>query len=105
MLYVDGGMPHGGEYWTQVQWQGTDGAWHNVDGWKGFTTNGYARWFVAPSHFGRGPFHWIVSDEIGSQELAVSNQFYLPQHPAEFTITKVGTCCHGDLSRSVILGQ
>lgn len=69
--------------WTEVQWQGTDGQWHLVEGWRGWLDSGRKRWAVLPRNFGEGPFRWVVYARQGSAALAVSQSFNLPQAVGE----------------------
>lgn len=64
--------------WSVVQWQGTDGVWHDVDGWQGTVENGFKQWRVAPRHYGQGPFRWVVWNQDRTRVVAVSNPFILP---------------------------
>jgi hypothetical protein len=71
---------------TQVQWQTAAGDWVDVTGWYGAHDQITAAaddsavatklWWVAPEHYGTGPFRWVVLDE--AEPLAVSAPFTLP---------------------------
>lgn len=67
-------------WWTRVQWQDPDGAWHEVDGWRGaFDHELHVTWWVAPKDLSSGPFRWLVyASEESEMVLAVSDPFYLP---------------------------
>jgi hypothetical protein len=72
--------------YTVVQWQDNDGVWHDVQGWQSQLLvpeeqPAVQTWAVAPSHFGRGPFRWLVFDREMREVLGVSTTFYLPQTP------------------------
>lgn len=64
--------------WSAVQWQGNDGAWHDVESWQGRLETGVQSWRVLPKDFGTGPFRWIVSDGPDGKLLAHSAPFALP---------------------------
>ena len=66
--------------WTRVQWQDTDGDWHEVDGWRGaFDHDMTVTWWVAPIDLGTGPFRWLVYAAEDSDEIiTVSEPFFLP---------------------------
>jgi hypothetical protein len=68
-------------WWTVVEWQGGDGVWHEVTGWRGSVTAGRQRWAVEVRNFGEGPFRWVVYAAPGSAPLAVSTPFTLPTAP------------------------
>ncbi|MEM7030556.1 MAG: hypothetical protein AAF629_13380 [Chloroflexota bacterium] len=65
---------------TIVQWQGSDGNWHNVEGWRSTTFEETIRWWVHPKDFGSGPFRWITQSEHGVLQNQ-SQPFYLPAFP------------------------
>ena len=74
------GAPAGA--WTVVQWQDSDGGWHDVEGWCGMLdSGGMKRWWVAPKDSGTGPFRWVVTGQPGGAQLAVSDPFTLPAGP------------------------
>lgn len=79
--------------WTVVEWADTQGAWHEVTGWRGTPANGVVRWWVEEKDFGKGPFRWVVylpnepaaaidqdNTDFSSARrvLATSGEFYLP---------------------------
>jgi hypothetical protein len=66
--------------WTIVQWQDTSGGWHNVDGWQGTLDVGHRiMWWLAPDLFGKGPFRWLVYQNVERDTLlATSESFHLP---------------------------
>jgi hypothetical protein len=66
-------------YGSIVQWQGTDGRWHNVDGWRREITGGAISWAVAEKDFGTGPFRWLVFNSDSGRPLAISESFFLPK--------------------------
>jgi hypothetical protein len=70
--------PANRHYGSIVQWQGTDGRWHNVDGWRSEITSGTISWSVAEKDFGTGPFRWLVFSHDSGRPLAISQPFYLP---------------------------
>ncbi|MEZ4637109.1 MAG: hypothetical protein R2856_19515 [Caldilineaceae bacterium] len=46
-IRLSAGTLHNGA-WSVVQWQGTDGLWHDVQGWQGTIEGGFKQWRVAP---------------------------------------------------------
>ena len=69
--------------WTLIQWQDTQGKWHDVDGWQG-TVDGVSQlWWVAPADLGKGPFRWQVYQSRGGKLLAESKGFSLPSSNRE----------------------
>lgn len=71
------------ELWTAVQWQDSDGRWHDVEGWRGKldqVVNGVGKkvWWVAEKDLGTGPFRWVVRRGEGGELLAASAPFHLP---------------------------
>lgn len=76
------------DLWTIVQWQGTDGAWHKVEGWQGTfdlvkvdgdgEVMGQKTWWVGTSDLGTGPFRWQVYRTKGGPLVATSAPFNLP---------------------------
>jgi hypothetical protein len=76
------------DLWTIVQWQGTDGVWHNVEGWQGTfdlvkvgnagEIIGQKAWWVGYSDLGKGPFRWQVYRTKGNMLVATSEPFNLP---------------------------
>ena len=72
------------QMWTAVQWQDTNGGWHDVAGWRGtpdWITGdvGSKVWWVAEKDFGTGPFRWIVYGGQDGEFLAGSEMFTLPE--------------------------
>jgi hypothetical protein len=70
------------EYWVTVQWYDGQENWHTVSGWQGnFDGHGDVLWWVAPEDMGKGPFRWVVlSSEVDGRPIAISEEFYLPEH-------------------------
>ena len=64
--------------WAVIQWQGGDGVWHDVTGWRGHVRGGQVRWQVAEKDFGTGPFRWAVYDKEGGALRTLSALFSLP---------------------------
>jgi hypothetical protein len=65
--------------WTVVQWQDGLGGWHDVEGWQGTLVDGWQIWWVARRDFRKGPFRWIVYQDLTKGALlAVSQSFNLP---------------------------
>ena len=65
--------------WSVVQWQDSDGHWHNVDGWQGdLDSTGTRRWWVEAKDFNTGPFRWQIFNGPDDQLLATSTTFTLP---------------------------
>ena len=83
----DGGEPSGAYIslsasvgsWAVVEWQGSDGRWHPVEGWQGSLSNGSRQWWVAPKDFGTGPFRWVVQQGPDGTIVGMSEPFHLPQ--------------------------
>ena len=68
-----------GGAWARVEWQATDDTWHEVAGWQADLLPGRSqRWWVAPQHFGAGPFRWVVTQEKDGPVWSVSQPFLLP---------------------------
>ena len=85
-------------YWSVVQWQDAQGAWHDVTGWRGDVVDGSIHWWVEEKDFGKGPFRWAVYQpggpiiQLGEGRfvyrgeqalLALSQPFYLPAGPSQ----------------------
>lgn len=66
--------------WSVVQWQDSNGDWHNVEGWQGAVSDSRS-WWVHPKDFGRGPFRWVVQSTPGGSVSASSAPFHLPTSP------------------------
>ena len=79
--------PTGG--WTVVQWQDSDGGWHDVTGWQGTLEGQGRRWWVAAKDFGTGPFRWVIYRAQNGARLAISEVFDLPQQPNETVLIQV----------------
>lgn len=75
--------PHLSNVWSVVQWQGGDGVWHDVGGWRGETNRGVVSWWATPKDFGTGPFRWVIEAHPGGPLLGVSPSFFLPSEPGE----------------------
>jgi hypothetical protein len=78
--------PANHRYGSIVQWQGTDGRWHNVDGWHREITSGAINWSVAEKDFGTGPFRWLVFSSDSGRPLAISQSFHLPKEGETTTL-------------------
>lgn len=77
-------------YWTEVEWQDSAGQWHIVDGWRGCSTNqGFTRWFVETTDFGKGPFRWQVYNLSDKGLVASSRDFYLPRKQFETVMVEI----------------
>ena len=72
--------------WAVVQWQGSDGVWHDVEGWQAHVRGGQVRWRVAEKDFDTGPFRWVVYDKEGGRLRAMSASFTLPTSDSQ-TVT------------------
>ncbi len=80
--------------WTVVQWQDLQGAWHDVETWRGSLDEinnhkGDKLWWVYPRDFGKGPFRWVAYDRPGGQVLAISQSFNLPRASNQRVIVEV----------------
>lgn len=65
--------------WSMIQWQGTDGVWHDVDGWRGHVEpDGTKTWWVAKEDLDTGPFRWLVMASEDSPAVGMSEPFMLP---------------------------
>lgn len=67
--------------WTVVEWQNQQGAWFEVEGWRGHLDENGATsktWWVYPANFGQGPFRWLLYSAEDGRQLAVSDSFELP---------------------------
>ncbi len=85
-------------YFTVVQWQGTDLLWHNVDTWQGnlddfFFSGGrimaYKQWWVYPADYGKQNFRWQVFNKPGGKLLVTSATFNLPARGRQDVISVV----------------
>ena len=72
-----------------VQWQGADGTWHDVDGWRGNLTDGTRRWWVAAKDYNTGPFRWQVSESGSGQVWGSSRPFNLPAASNQTVVVSV----------------
>lgn len=67
------------DLWTEVEWQGEDGTWHLVEGWRApLGLEGERRWRVSYFDFGKGPYRWTVYRGEGGRLLTASQPFTLP---------------------------
>jgi hypothetical protein len=65
--------------WSMIQWQGTDGEWHDVDGWRGHVEpDGTKTWWVAKEDLSTGPFRWLVMESEETAAVGMSEPFMLP---------------------------
>lgn len=62
-----------------VQWQGGDGRWYDVDGWRSEMHGVATEWWVAPKDLGKGPFRWVAYRAGEAQPQRVSETFMLPK--------------------------
>ncbi len=69
--------------WAVVQWQDGLGAWHDVEGWRGWLPDNSRQWVVAQD-FATGPFRWVVMAEPEGAVMGVSDSFYLPSAANEW---------------------
>ena len=77
--------------WSVVQWQDSAGGWHDVEGWRGPLSDGANRlWWVAARDFGKGSFHWAVTQGPGGPLVGVSAPFNLPGGGNETVLVTVG---------------
>ena len=77
---------------TLVQWQDGLGGWHDIDGWRGtldeiYADGGRKTWFVPKSHFGTGPFRWVVY--MDGETLATGDPFDMPKKDNQLVRTIV----------------
>jgi hypothetical protein len=61
-----------------VQWRDQNERWHDVTGWQSIVSGAPIRWWVAPEHFGRGPYRWVLHRGNSAQPALISNTFMLP---------------------------
>jgi hypothetical protein len=65
--------------WSVVQWQDSDGNWHDVEGWRSLLPeNGVQRWAVEAKDFYTGPFRWVVRPGQSGPATGMSDSFNLP---------------------------
>ncbi|MCX6016951.1 MAG: hypothetical protein NTZ50_00365 [Chloroflexi bacterium] len=84
--YIELRAPEAAGLRAGVQWQGVDGAWHDVEGWRSELTGAAIEWWVAPGDFGKGPFRWVAYGEDIAAPRFVSEAFRLPNNHADRTI-------------------
>ena len=73
--------------WTVVQWEDSNGDWHDVEGWRGhLDEKGKKMWQVAEKDFGTGPFRWVLYQGQGGLELGASDPFFLPRQANEVVL-------------------
>jgi hypothetical protein len=80
--------------WTVVQWQDTQGNWHDVETWRGILDEinnykGDKRWWLYPRDYGTGPFRWAIYDQPNGHLLATSRSFNLPAAANQHEIVEV----------------
>lgn len=61
-----------------VQWQGSDGRWYDVDGWRSERADAPITWWVSPADFGKGPFRWVAYRMNSATPASASAPFMLP---------------------------
>ncbi len=71
-----------------VQWQDSQGEWHDVDSWRGEFDAvaegvGIKTWWLEGLLFGAGPFRWVVYDEMSGNVLGRSASFTMPREHRE----------------------
>jgi hypothetical protein len=77
------------EIWTEVEWQGENGQWYVVSGWRGYATKqGIVRWHFLESQLNKGPFRWQIYLYEDGDHLATSEPFYLPYLNGELVVVK-----------------
>lgn len=86
ILYI---RPSPSGLWSVVQWQDTQGDWHDVEGWRGTVVNGKTVWWVEEKDFGTGPFRWTIYAEGDGALVAITRSFYLPDQPQHELIVDV----------------
>jgi len=70
--------------WSVVQWQDSNGNWHDVEGWRGsIPENGVQRWAVEAKDFNTGPFRWVVMKGQSGPVAGISDLFNLPARANE----------------------
>lgn len=62
-----------------VQWQGGDGRWYDVEGWRSTLNDSGVEWWVAPREFGKGPFRWAAYRSENTQPAFASAAFMMPK--------------------------
>jgi hypothetical protein len=81
--------PDPGGLMSVVQWQGDDGNWNDVEGWRGQVINGITTWWVEPRDFGKDSFRWVVYDPNSGAQLAATEPFALPKSAVDVVYTLV----------------
>lgn len=61
-----------------VQWQGNDGRWYDVDGWRSEHADASITWWVSPADLGKGPFRWVAYRVDSATPAFASGPFMLP---------------------------
>ena len=65
--------------WSVVEWQDSDGNWHDVEGWRSsLPEDGIQRWVVEAKDFNTGPFRWVVRQGQSGVAAGMSHSFNLP---------------------------
>jgi hypothetical protein len=80
--------------WTVVQWQDSQGGWHDVENWRGILDDinqhqGEKVWWVYLRDYGKGLFRWQVSQNPGGKVLVTSHTFNLPGSANQHVIVEV----------------
>lgn len=77
--------------WSVVQWQDSDGNWHDVEGWRSVLgVGGYQRWTVAAKDFNTGLFRWqIRQGGPDGAVLGTSQTFDLPANALQTMVVSV----------------
>lgn len=84
--YIELRAPEAAGLSAVVQWQSSDGAWHDVDGWRSELSGEPVIWWTAPGDFGKGPFRWSAYAGDGAELRFVSEVFRLPNNHGDRTI-------------------
>jgi len=101
-LQLQAGMETAGA-WSMIQWQGTDGVWYDVDGWRGqVEPDGTKTWWVAKEDLNTGPFRWLVMASEDSPAEGMSEPFML--QPL-VRVTQVVTLTLDSGTQSIVAGQ
>lgn len=70
-----------------VQWLDPLGVWHDVPTWRGSLDQqtgqsaAYQQWTLSTDLQGRGPFRWVIYNELGDALVGVTPSFTLPDRP------------------------
>ena len=75
--------------WTVVQWQDSNGGWHDVTSWQSQLTDGYVGWWVGPENLGAGPFRWLLLAGPDGEMLASSASFALPNFAGDVVLVEI----------------